>query len=85
MRRAQCLQQWLWRRLSGLPPVRNDDQVRVDPARFRPNDLPTVEGDPTRIRAELGWTPAIPLQRTLDDLLDYWRAQVNADQQKSEV
>src|SRR5215475_13531712 len=29
MRRAQCLQQWLRRRLAGLPPVRNDNQVRV--------------------------------------------------------
>jgi len=60
-------------------------QLRVDPARFRPNDLPIVEGDPTRIREELGWTPEIPLQRTLDDLLEYWRNQVNAASLKSEV
>jgi GDP-4-dehydro-6-deoxy-D-mannose reductase len=52
-------------------------RIRVDPARFRPNDLPLVEGDPTRIRGELGWTPQIPLQQTLDDLLEYWRAQIN--------
>jgi GDP-4-dehydro-6-deoxy-D-mannose reductase len=52
-------------------------RIRVDPARFRPNDLPLVEGDPARIREELGWTPQIPLQQTLDDLLEYWRAQIN--------
>jgi GDP-4-dehydro-6-deoxy-D-mannose reductase len=52
-------------------------RIRVDPARFRPNDLPLVEGDPARIRKELGWTPQIPLQQTLDDLLEYWRAQIN--------
>ena len=52
-------------------------RIRVDPARFRPNDLPLVEGDPARIRGELGWTPQIPLQQTLDDLLEYWRAQIN--------
>ena len=51
-------------------------RIRVDPERFRPNDLPLVEGDPTRIREELGWTPRIPLQQTLDDLLEYWRGQI---------
>ena len=48
--------------------------VRVDPARFRPNDLPLVQGDPTRVREELGWTPHIPLDDTLRTLLDYWRS-----------
>lgn len=48
--------------------------VRLDPARFRPIDQPIVLGDPSRLRDELGWTPTIPLERTLDDLLAYWRA-----------
>jgi GDP-4-dehydro-6-deoxy-D-mannose reductase len=47
--------------------------VVVDPARYRPNDLPLLVGDPTRIHDELGWAPAIPIERTLDDLLEYWR------------
>ena len=49
--------------------------IVVDPARYRPNDQPLVAGDPTRIRTELGWTAEIPLERTLDDLLEYWRSQ----------
>lgn len=49
--------------------------VRVDPARYRPNDTPLLLGDPSRLRDELGWTPQIPLEQTLDDLLEYWRAQ----------
>lgn len=48
-------------------------RVVVDPARYRPNDLPLVVGDPGRLRTELGWRPEIPLERTLDDLLDFWR------------
>ena len=48
-------------------------RVHVDPARFRPNDVPLLLGDPARIREELGWTPLIPLEQTLDDVLDYWR------------
>jgi GDP-4-dehydro-6-deoxy-D-mannose reductase len=48
-------------------------RVRVDPARLRPNDVPLLLGDPGRIQTELGWQPEIPLDRTLDDLLDDWR------------
>lgn len=47
--------------------------IAVDPARYRPNDSPLLLGDPARIRARLGWTPEIPIDQTIDDLLDYWR------------
>ena len=47
--------------------------VTVDPARYRPNDLPLLVGDPSRLRSELGWQPEIPIERTIDDLLEYWR------------
>lgn len=43
-------------------------RIQVDPDRFRPADIPLLCGDPQRIRA-LGWSPAIPLQETLSDLL----------------
>ena len=49
--------------------------VRVDPARLRPNDVPCLVGDPGRIAHELGWTPEIPLEQTLDGLLEHWRQQ----------
>jgi GDP-4-dehydro-6-deoxy-D-mannose reductase len=48
-------------------------RVRVDPERFRPNDNPIVVGDSTRLRSELGWSPTIPFEQTIDDLLGYWR------------
>jgi GDP-4-dehydro-6-deoxy-D-mannose reductase len=51
--------------------------VRVDRARFRPSDNLILWGDRTRIERELGWTPAIPLEQTLADLLDYWRKEVD--------
>jgi GDP-4-dehydro-6-deoxy-D-mannose reductase len=65
------------RRLLDLLLVRARAAVRVtvDPARYRPNDARVLVGDADRVRRELGWTPAIPLERTLDDLLEYWRAQ----------
>jgi len=47
--------------------------VEPDPSRFRPNDTPLLLGNPSRINAEVGWTPGIPFAQTLKDLLDYWR------------
>lgn len=55
-----------------------DITIETDPARLRPNDVPIVEGDSTRLRAELGWTPHIDLDQTLRDTLDWWRAEVRA-------
>jgi GDP-4-dehydro-6-deoxy-D-mannose reductase len=51
-------------------------KVRVDAGRYRPNDVPLVLGDPTRIEREIGWTAEIPIERTLDDLLEYWRGEM---------
>ena len=50
--------------------------VTTDPARYRPSDNLVVWGDRSRIERELGWKPEIPLDRTLSDLLDYWRKEV---------
>ena len=49
--------------------------VKVDPMRYRPNDTPILLGNPARLRDELGWTAEIPIEQTLDDLLEYWRNQ----------
>ena len=48
--------------------------VVQDPALFRPNDTPLILGDLSRLRADTGWSPQIPLEKTVDDLLDYWRS-----------
>ena len=50
-------------------------RIEMDPERLRPSDNPVIAGDRSRIGAETGWAPKIPIERTLDDLLDYWRAQ----------
>lgn len=48
--------------------------IAVDPARLRPSDNPIVLGSHARLTAETGWQPEIPIERTLADLLEYWRA-----------
>lgn len=50
--------------------------VAIDPARLRPSDVPILEGDSSRFRARTGWAPEIPFERTMADLLDYWRDRV---------
>jgi GDP-4-dehydro-6-deoxy-D-mannose reductase len=53
-------------------------RVEQDPARLRPSDNPLVQGDPSRIAADTGWRAEIPIERTLSDLLEWWRAQVGS-------
>jgi GDP-4-dehydro-6-deoxy-D-mannose reductase len=52
---------------------RADVRLERDPARMRPSDDPVVIGDRSRIGAETGWAPGIPIERTLGDLLEFWR------------
>ena len=44
--------------------------VEEEAARLRPNDLPYLVGDPTRLEAATGWSPVIPFADTLSALLD---------------
>ncbi len=53
-------------------------QVRVetDPARLRPSDVQVLQGSADRFHAATGWSPEIPLEKTFEDLLNYWRVRV---------
>jgi GDP-4-dehydro-6-deoxy-D-mannose reductase len=42
----------------------------------RPVDIPVLRGDSSKLRAATGWEPRIPLEDTLEDLLDEWRQRV---------
>jgi GDP-4-dehydro-6-deoxy-D-mannose reductase len=54
-------------------------EIRVDPARLRPADVPSLVGDSRRLRETTGWEPRIPLEQTLRDLLAYWRDRVRSE------
>lgn len=51
-------------------------QVVVDPGRLRPVDVPVLIGSHERLTRDTLWQPEIPLDRTLDDLLNWWREKV---------
>ena len=55
-------------------------ELRPDPARLRPSDVPVLRGSADKIRQAVGWAPSIPLEQTLLDLLDYWRQQIERQQ-----
>jgi GDP-4-dehydro-6-deoxy-D-mannose reductase len=51
-------------------------EVRQDPARMRPSEVPRIVCDCTRIRGEIGWQTTISFKQSLKDVLDYWRQQM---------
>jgi GDP-4-dehydro-6-deoxy-D-mannose reductase len=51
-------------------------EIRPDPARMRPSDVPVLLADTTKFREATGWEPTIPFEQTLQDTLDYWRGRV---------
>ncbi len=50
-------------------------ECRITPEKFRPFDDPIYVGDNARLRS-LGWEPQITIEKTLSDVLDYWRERV---------
>jgi len=66
---------WVIREVLDLLLARSKVKVRVepDPARMRPSDVQILEGDFSKFHGATGWKPEIPFERTLDDILAYWR------------
>jgi len=50
--------------------------VKKDPARMRPSDVLVLLGDCSKFKKQTGWQPKIPFEKTLEDLLNYWRERV---------
>ena len=46
--------------------------------RLRPLDADLQVPDTTKFRKHTGWEPEIPFEKTIQDLLDYWREKVKA-------
>lgn len=50
-------------------------EISLDKGKLRPLDDPVFIGDNSKIK-KLGWKPEIPIEKTLRDLLDYWRQEL---------
>ncbi|MFQ5453812.1 MAG: GDP-mannose 4,6-dehydratase, partial [Candidatus Zixiibacteriota bacterium] len=51
-------------------------EIKIDPSRFRKNDIPIMRGDNSRAVKELGYNSRYHLRTTLKDTIDYWRNKV---------
>ena len=48
-------------------------EIKVDPQRLRPSDVPVLIGDSEKFRQKTSWQPKIDFEQTLEDLLSFWR------------
>ena len=55
---------------------KRDIRVEVDPDRLRPIDADLQVPNTAKFQAHTGWKPEIPSEKTLLDLLDYWRSRM---------
>ena len=53
--------------------ARHPMRLVADGGLLRPVDVDEVRGDPSKLHGATGWHPEVPMEKTLDDLLDYWR------------
>jgi GDP-4-dehydro-6-deoxy-D-mannose reductase len=57
-------------------------EVVQDPARMRPSDVPIQIGDHSKLYHATQWSPEIPMEQTLVDVLAYWRERVEWEEGK---
>jgi len=48
------------------------DYVIQNPKYLRPEELPYLKGDSTKIRKELGWKPKYTFKEMMEEMVDFW-------------
>lgn len=62
--------------LLDFSPVKGKAKIKVDPKLLRLSDVTLQIPDCSKFKAETGWEAEIPLEKTLEDTLNYWRKRV---------
>jgi GDPmannose 4,6-dehydratase len=62
--------------LISISTARDSITIETEPARLRPLDADLQVPDTTKFRNHTGWKPEIPFEKTMQDLLDYWRHRI---------
>jgi len=65
--------------LINMSTVKNID-IKMDPDRLRPIDADLQVPNTDKFKKITGWEPIIPFEKTMEDLLNYWRSRVNSGQ-----
>ncbi len=62
--------------LISFSPMKDKIKVEVDPERLRPIDADLQVPDCRKFKAHTGWEPQISYEKTMKDLLNYWRERI---------
>lgn len=65
--------------LISLSPCKHAIKVMVDPERLRPIDADLQVPDTRKFYKHTGWQPEISFEKTMGDLLNYWRERVSVE------
>lgn len=63
--------------LLSFSPMRDQIKIEIDPERLRPIDADLQVPDCRKFKAHTGWEPNISFEKTMEDLLNYWRARMD--------
>ena len=55
-----------------------DIKIEVDPERLRPIDADLQIPDTSKFTNKTGWKPQISFEKTMVDLLNYWRNRIKS-------
>ncbi len=64
--------------LISISTLKNEIRIETEPERLRPLDADLQVPDTTKFRKHTGWAPLIPFEKTMQDLLDYWRTRLKS-------
>ena len=65
--------------LIGMTTMKDDIKIVTDPERLRPIDANLQVPNTNKFFKHTGWKPEIPFDKTMSDLLDYWRDQIKTN------
>ena len=62
--------------------IRNDNNkvvIRIDPRYYRPSEVETLLGDPSKVARELGWKPKITLEELIEEMIVFDREEAQRE------
>ena len=62
--------------------IRNDNNkvvIRIDPRYYRPSEVETLLGDPSKAAIELGWEPKITLEELIEEMIVFDREEAQRE------
>ena len=65
--------------LIGMSTMKDDIRIVTDPERLRPIDANLQVPNTNKFFKHTGWKPEIPFDKTMSDLLNYWRDQIKTN------